>query len=971
MFKPFDLCVLTAANDSQAQGFRARLQWRKKRGMYPETEFLVISDPDGVRIGSGGSTLYVLQQLLVRAGNNFTQAFHCKRVLIIHSGGDSRRLPAYSSCGKIFTPLPTQKFDSLFDVMLANYSELPFQDAGHVIIASGDVLLNFAAHHIHFSDQGMTAVAYPDDVEVAGRHGVFIPAETSCERPVRVQDFLQKPSPLELETKHATDVNQRAWVDTGIIHLAPDAVRRLLSCTRLLADTLGQKKELNLYQHIPLAILKKIQPPDHQRLERITYHVSLLPYCGFFHIGRSIEFLNNFHTFTHAGAEYGFKNGVRSNAHKFSHYKKAFIFNSFIQHGQARINGPAIIENCIVDDCITLAGENIVTGLIFGVGQVRLDRSIGLSLLPLQGGLWTAIIYGMQDHFKTGVLAENNLFMNRPISQWLAEHGLTNHVLWPNGNENDLWQALLFPVCTNPAAAIEMTTSMQSVEPLSDKWRHSRRKSMKGILQSVDYRVALQHQEEIARAVLLCNLERELIPKSSWSAEQLLQLAGHDKDRLTLADKLVKIQHSNTDLLFNSRICYLLSRVCSAFTQNKAENKIKAGQFENQAFTAIRQAVNKGLIDVPIKAHHGISIRSDEVVWVCAPARLDFAGGWSDTPPYCLEQGGAVLNAAVILNGQYPIQVIAKMQSQPVIRVNSIDLGATAVLDEFHKLRDYTNPADWLSLPKAAFQAAGILSGHERASLRQVLQKFGGGIDLTLFSALPAGSGLGTSSILGAATIAALARMFGLQLSHNELFLRTSYMEQLMTTGGGWQDQIGGVVSGVKLIETRAGLRQEPTIQWTHLFDGPDHPFLLYYTGIRRMAKNILRHVVSRYLNRDPQALQVLSELKSIAHEMKTALDERRMENFGQMIQQVWQCNNRLDEGSTTGEIEQILKRIGPHIHGAKLLGAGGGGFLFIVCKSMREKESVYKKLVAKPINDRARFFDFSIDQNGLRTNVL
>lgn len=82
--------------------------------------------------------------------------------------------------------------------------------------------------------------------------------------------------------------------------------------------------------------------------------------------------------------------------------------------------------------------------------------------------------------------------------------------------------------------------------------------------------------------------------------------------------------------------------------------------YENQAFADIRLAIGKGLETIQAIENPKLRIRSDEVVWVSVPARLDFGGGWSDTPPYCFEQGGSVLNAAVKFNGQYPIQVIGK-----------------------------------------------------------------------------------------------------------------------------------------------------------------------------------------------------------------------------------------------------------------------------------------------------------------------
>ena len=144
---PYDICIITAVNSRQAEGYRKQLKWRKEQGLLPdETEFLVYPDPQGKRIGSGGSTIYVLCKLLEDHGYSLdgnNDFYERKRILVLHSGGDSRRLPAYSAVGKIFTPLPTEKFMALFDVLLHNFMQLPLLDDGQVIVTSGDVLLSF------------------------------------------------------------------------------------------------------------------------------------------------------------------------------------------------------------------------------------------------------------------------------------------------------------------------------------------------------------------------------------------------------------------------------------------------------------------------------------------------------------------------------------------------------------------------------------------------------------------------------------------------------------------------------------------------------------------------------------------------------------------------------------------------------------------------------------------------------------
>jgi fucokinase len=973
--QPFDLCILTAANEVQAKGYEARLAEFKERQPDLKTEFLVIADPDGRRIGSGGSTLYVLKTIYNRAQKRYERAFAGRRILVIHSGGDSRRLPAYSAYGKIFTPLPSPQYHTVFDIILQTYASLPGHPEGHVIITSGDVLLNFSRERIYFSESGVTGVAYPDDAVAASHHGVFIPQSQSYDSAAKVRDFLQKPTPEILKQQKAVDYQQRVWVDTGIVHLAPDAIATLLKCHKLLSHAVDDKQNINLYDHIPFAILGKKEIPDAVQLQKLDFHVSLLPYCGFFHIGRSKEFLYNLFTLTQAAAEYGFRSGTRSLTPANMKTKNLFIYNSVIHALPNQKSSPALIENCVLDKPVFLEGDNILTGVPAGTDSIRLMPGIGMTVLPLKKNKWTALLYGVEDHFKTGAKPEQNLFLNSPVLEWLNGHDLDDKVLWSK-NAGDLWTARLFPICKTAKQAIAIAMTMQHKSGTLTAWLKNERQSLQWILRSVDHGKIVLQQNEIEREVTLSSLEHIFAKGREWSSKELIELCPDDSTLKTLAERLYTMACTHQNILGQSRLYFLLSRVLSTAGEKKIaglapKHGITVDTCMDLSFSQIRKAVSVPLSRTTHQNRHRIAIRSDEVVWACSPARLDFAGGWSDTPPYCLEQGGTVLNAAVTLNGQYPIQVIGKINFDHVIRINSIDLGVSRVIKDTDTLSQFANPGDWLSLPKAALWATGIFKFGEQGRLDRLLQKLGGGIDLTLFSALPAGSGLGTSSILGAAAIAALSRMFGIRLTREELFQKTSFLEQLMTTGGGWQDQIGGVVGGVKIIETQSGYEQLPRIRWTSLPEDGDHSYLLYYTGIRRMAKNILRQVVSRYLDRDEEALKTLAELKTIAYEMKTALDQREIPHFGQLIGSVWECNKRLDHGSSTEAIEQIIDRIAPFVHGAKLLGAGGGGFLFIVCKGKNEKNRILHDLQTHPINDRARFFDFAVDPVGLRVNVL
>ena len=1095
-YKEYDICVITAANEKQAQGYRVQLKWRKDRGDLPEnTEFLVFADPQGKRIGSGGSTIYVLYRLLEHFGhaneNNLSphELLKGKRILILHSGGDSRRLPAYSAVGKIFIPLPTSfstdGLVTLYDLLLNNLMQLPCLNDGQVVVASGDVLLSFDASKVAFSDSGVTGLAYPGPVEVASNHGVYIVPQTqSGENLRKVVDFLQKPTYDELKECNGLDTANRAFIDTGVMNFGIDAIKVLMRASgvsledgkvvvgknSLCENLINANVHLDIYKEFPFAMLGKtvavssVPPPSFTNaLQEIPFFVYLLPYCEFFHIGTSKQLIQNFHTVNYTASTYDFQNFSKSKVIDKSGLENAFVYNSLINTASIKAKGPSFIEGCNLEGEVQLNGENILTGIPKGAGNIKLQKGICLTCVPVYNPLnpfkksvdsgWVSIIYGIEDDFKkcakpsreSGFAEDDTAtFLNDTFLSWMEEKEISPTDLWEDNEPQELWNARLFPVSTDPAESmrislniqVEQAASLLEVEqtssllrhnaksPQLDEWRESPRMSLREILKSVDYERFLNNYSTLCQKINLESLATTLTPKSNLSSEEILSWCVETSDYTAAVKNTLVLIEQSDDTLFQARLYKLLSNILrkaheypknidfeilpaiqkvvsglsscrvASLSSSKTRSVESLSPIENNltslseslediAFELVREAIGKGLTlerNHPLeRGKQRIQIRSDEVVWVCAPARLDFAGGWSDTPPYCLEHGGSVLNAAVKLNGQYPIQVIGKLHPEPFIKINSIDLGERVIISETSEMLSFSDPSDWSSLPKAAFVVTGIIPVATdpcgRSDLQDILKELGGGIDLTLFSAVPAGSGLGTSSILGSAIIACLSRMLGQELTQEDLFNRTLYMEQLMTTGGGWQDQIGGIVGGVKHIQTEPDLFQVPRISWTDLKVRHDmdlsERFLLYYTGLRRMAKNILRNIVGKYLDRDATTLKTINQLREKSFEMKEQLDHRDIDAFGEKIGEVWELNKILDPGTSNEEIEAILSRISHLIHGAKLLGAGGGGFLFMVTKGIEEAGKVKKILTDELPNERARFFDFDVDPEGLKVSVL
>lgn len=131
------------------------------------------------------------------------------------------------------------------------------------------------------------------------------------------------------------------------------------------------------------------------------------------------------------------------------------------------------------------------------------------------------------------------------------------------------------------------------------------------------------------------------------------------------------------------------------------------------------------------------------------------------------------------------------------------------------------------------------------------LEQFGGGLDIRMTVDLPLGSGLGTSSILAAAVVKALWEVAGHPLDAQAISALVLRVEQLMTTGGGWQDQAGGIYPGIKLITSAPAIHQRLRVQPVVAPKDSSDRLVIYYTGIRRVARNLLAQVVGSYLARE------------------------------------------------------------------------------------------------------------------------
>ena len=1014
----FDDLILTAANERQAAGYRAHIAARRARGGLPDaTRFHVIPDPGGRRVGSGGATIHALCQIAAAGAappfGTLAEPFADRRILICHSGGDARRLPAYAAEGKAFTPLPTAAPDgapaALLDLLIDNLARIPAPPGGGLLVASGDVLLNFDLERLDLAGAGVVGVGYPASLARGAGHGVYVADPPAEGGRCPVDGFLQKPDAETARAHGAVDALGRVLVDTGLLRFDPPTLARLLEAAgvrlvdgELAADAglarmlaAGELADLDVYREILYALdpgtdaagyarrVAAADAPDeraralaplYDALHGTPFSVSVLPWCEFFHVGSSRELIGGIAALNHTAAAYGFRNPFNAHLAPGSSAEGAFIYNATIREG-LRAGRATVVEATDAASPVTLEGENVLVGLPPGVAApVELPRGLGLVALPVGEADWATVVFGVDDDFKTDLEA-GGTFLNRDAREALADRGLgLDDVLDPDAPRT-LWDARLFPVGPPDDAFARARWMTRPAERPPDAWRRSERWSLRGIVARVNHERLIAHRREIDRRVFLLVLDERLRADDRLAAETVLDAIVTEEDARIAASRIERARAAADGPLFRARMSRLAERIAlnwpAAFAGSASD--LAPADHRARALADVARSVTDR-IELPAEPRP-TAILPDQVVWVTTPVRVDLAGGWSDTPPICTERGGAVVNAAIILNGQYPVQVMAKRNADRCLRLTSIDLGARVELRETADVLAPAGPEDWTLLPRAALRLAGAAPSDPASALAPWLDALGGGLDLTVFSALPKGSGLGTSSILGAALLAALGRVLDREPTAVELFERTSALEQLMGTGGGWQDQVGGIVPGVKLIRTEPGPAQTPLLQWAP-FAGEASAALrerlvMYYTGQKRLAADILGNVVGRYLDRHAATLAAVDELKDLAGETKDALDRRDLDAFGRHLARYWELKKRIDPGATNDAIESILERAAPWTDAALVPGAGGGGFVVFLAKDAEAARRIRATLGTARPNAAARFFDFAIDQRGLATTLL
>lgn len=997
----WDYVVLTASNEEQAAVYRSELSYRLERGLLPaRTKYLVLADPEGKRVGSGGATLNVLKAIAEKEQKDESNFFENLRILVIHSGGDSKRIPQYSACGKLFSPiprtLPNGQPSALFDEFMISTSLIPARLQEGMLVMSGDVLLLFNALQIDTQFHGAAAISMKEDAETGKNHGVFLGDDSE-----KVRRFLHKQSVESLREWGAVDGRGQVNLDTGAILLDSHMLRSLYSLISTgnvvnkakFDQFVNEKVRISFYGDFLYPLAEDATLEEYQKetpegdyspelskcremLWQVLHQYQLKLLClspaEFIHFGTTAELR---HMVTEAVDDYaflGWQQVVSANAVGKAGYA---LHNVFVDKN-ATVKAGAYIENSYLGEGVIVKEKSVVSGLQVPAGTV-IPREAVFHGLKLKDGSFAVRVYGVQDNPKDS-LEKKGGFLGSTLPAFLEKWGIAPEEIW-DGPDHSLWTAKLYPVCKT----VEECMQYAKLLPALVRWN-----GPTIVEAGKNYEIDVEKVAKLRAGLKLWKSKKRLSLYESFDQADGSALIPW---RERLGDR-VRVEQFVTAIMSQVPVNDALKIFCNGIKESEKQlllEKIEAGDYSlkmrlhyglaiagekhlgvmerddteghmQKCFQALQQAITESFREENESKQVRDAVGSvnraakqqiqKEEVNVQLPVRVNWGGGWTDTPPHCNEKGGVVLNAAISLKGKLPVCVSVRRLKKYVVELESQDVGAHGIFTQMDEINDCGNPYDKFALHKAALIACGIIRAGDERELEQVLRELGGGIYLsTQVKGVPKGSGLGTSSILSVACAKALYEFLGEPADDGVLYDVVLCMEQLMSTGGGWQDQVGGLVPGIKMITSKPGLRQHIRLEQVNI--APEtvkelqERFALIYTGQRRLARNLLRDVVGGYIGNRPESLDALQQMKRVAALMKFELEQGDVDAFAALLNRHWELSVQLDAGSTNTCIEQIFLSIEDLIDGRFIAGAGGGGFLQVILKKGITAEMLRERL--------------------------
>ncbi|MFX1238560.1 MAG: GHMP kinase [Promethearchaeota archaeon] len=315
-----------------------------------------------------------------------------------------------------------------------------------------------------------------------------------------------------------------------------------------------------------------------------------------------------------------------------------------------------------------------------------------------------------------------------------------------------------------------------------------------------------------------------------------------------------------------------------------------------------------------------------------APYRVSTGGGGTDMEPYCIEHGGCVISTTI---DRY-VHITIKPRADKKIHVNSIDYNSEMTFDVGDD-----------NYEKGFELFKGIVN----------VLKIDEGFDITTYSELPPGSGMGGSSTLSVALIGAFNQYYNYELTPHEIATKAYEIERIeLKQKGGYQDQFAAAYGGFNFMEFTREVKVTPIQMSQEMKNELQFRLILCYVGGSHFSSDIQEEVLKGYKVEKKSYIEAMQDLKDVAHSMRRILESNKIEElnkFGTLLHDGWLAKKSLSAKISNKDVENFYLTSRNHgVLGGKLLGAGGGGHLLLFAdpdnryQVIRELEKIGGKIV-------------------------